>query len=155
NIGQPAMRERLEGCGAGQVVILVGHNHQPASVGGRVEGRPGETEAERICACLCDSLVQLFFQIGEQRGLRGCQSARLSRQGQGAKQLKVCKTTYVEKIQRVGGVIRPGNVSVRPECGFLQIEERVGVRQSSRESSTGKREVEFRRAELQIITPLY
>src|SRR5262249_32738194 len=68
-------------------------------------------------------------------------------------QLEVRKAAHVKEVQRIRCIIGTGDVGIGPRGGFLQIEERVGMRQSSGKTTTGKREVEFCCSEFQVIAP--
>src|SRR5215469_1882160 len=63
------------------------------------------------------------------------------------------QTAHVKEVQRIGGVIGSSDVSIGPGCSLLQVEERIGARQSSRETSTRKREVKLSCSEFEVIAP--
>src|ERR1700735_1458899 len=70
-----------------------------------------------------------------------------------AKQFKVREAAHIIKVQSVGGVVRPGDVGVRPVRGRFQVEHRIIVRKSLAGGPAMEREIQLSCAKLQVIAP--
>ena len=115
---------------------------------------PGETESKRIGACLSDCLVELFLQVRKQRGLAGSKARRISCQCYRPVQFIVSQPADVVKIERVGGIIGTGDVSVGPLCRLLQIVSWISVGQARRQIGAGlESKVQLHRAQFQVVAP--
>ena len=77
-----------------------------------------------------------------------------SRAAHGADQLGVAERAHVVEVQRVGGVVRPVDVGVRPVRGELDVVARVAVRQAARRARLLERERQLGRAQLEVVAPL-
>ena len=127
DVVQPSAGERRVGAGARQLVVLAGHDRQARAVGGRVPGGPGKAEAERVGGRLGQRAVQGLLHVRQQRGLGDLQPWRAAGLADRPVQLVVGQPAHVVEVQRVGGVIRAGDVGVGPVRRLLQVETRIGV----------------------------
>src|SRR6266567_1889245 len=79
DIGQPLDTVAGIGVGAGEMIVLTRHDDQASAVRCRVEGCPGKSKPEGVGASLCDCLIQLLLQIGEEISLGRFKSSRIPR----------------------------------------------------------------------------
>ena len=115
---------------------------------------PREPEAERFGRPLRNRAVELLLQVGQELRLRHLEPGGIARLGDGPVQLEVRQAAHVVEVQRVGGVVGPGDVRVRPVRRPGQVVHRIRVRQPRWQPARCHRAVELRGTELEVVPPL-
>ncbi len=96
-------------------------------MGGAVVRVPRKSKTEWIGLPESRRAVQFLTHIIHQVGLFHFQVRGAPGVGDGAEQFKVRQPAYIIKIQSISGIVRPGDVGMRPVCCDAQIENRIGV----------------------------
>src|SRR5207247_5302128 len=97
---------------ADERVVLRGHHRETGAVRRRVPRVPGEAEAERIRRRLCGGGVELLLEVGDEGRTLHLEGRRVAGLVERERELVVRQTGDVVQVERVGRVVRPGDVRV-------------------------------------------